>query len=107
MFLNDPGCYHVPGEYAKRKLKRRYSLALIIAVLVRSSVAALCLSLQIESANSLTMMQSLLQLLLYTVLRTFFVDFVTNVQESTAFIEEELRTDSFVITDERRGRRPK
>ena len=100
VFLHDDGYYHIPGEYAQRKLKRRYSLALIFSTLIRSSIAAFCIALQTQNVTSLSLVQLLVQLLLYTFVRTLFVDCMHSVEMSQPVTEQEVRTDSFVITDE-------
>ena len=100
VFWRDYGFYHVPGEIAKRKLRRRYALALMFAILIRSSMAALCVITQLPSAMNLSAVQCLMQLLLYTVMRTLFVDVVQHTEVSSNVVEEQVRTDSFVITDE-------
>lgn len=100
VFLEDSGSYHVPGTYARQKLNRRYSLALLFALLVRSSMAALCATTQATALTELTITQLLLQLMTYTLVRTLFVDIVPRCEEQSSVVEHELRTDSFVITDE-------
>ena len=110
VIFEDSGSYHVPGAYARKKLTRRYSLAIVFAVLIRSSITALCVAIQatatatatatVTGTAELTIMQLLVQLLMYTFVRTLFVDVVPRCQEQSPVVEHELRTDSFVITDE-------
>lgn len=105
VYSEETGHYHVAGAYARQKLRRRYGVTLSLAILIRSSCAALSSALHVPLRVRPAWQQLVAVLLLYVIVRTLLVDCVGHAREPAAAVdvdvdEGEIQTNSFVITDE-------
>lgn len=103
VYSEETGHYHVAGAYARQKLRRRYGVTLSLAILIRSSCAALSSALHVPLRVRPAWQQLVAVLLLYVIVRTLLADCVGHAREPSTAVhieEEEIQTNSFVITDE-------
>ena len=107
VYTEESGVYHVPGAYARQKLRRRYQVSLMLAVLVRSSCAAVSVIMQTPDELQMSLENTLFALAVYQCLRTLLVDCIAypRIEQSPAVEMTEHNTsspvtNSFVITDE-------
>ena len=107
VYAEENGVYHVPGKYAKQKLRRRYFVSLMLNILVRSSCASVSMIVHVPTISNLSVQNTWLVLSIYLSVRTLLIDCVgypthdasteVEVPESTTSSPV---TNSFVITDE-------
>lgn len=106
MYTDETGFYHTPGEYAAIKLRRKYYLASVLAVLFRTNSAA-CATLvpdqhaAPEPSGHLSLFA--LASACYVFVRTFLTDCVGYVTADDSHVAADkvvTPTNTFVITDD-------